>query len=371
MTATAPDRLLLVGAGHAHLELLLRAEVLREAGYVVTLLAPAAFHYSGMASAVAAGEVPASRSCVDVAALARRGGVRHVVGELEALDPTAGRAWGPRGETVDFDVVSLNVGSAVATVGLEVDEDVLRTKPLVGLHELADQLTASSAGPAPDRPTVSVVGGGSSGLELAAHLAVHPGVGRVRLLEAGPVVGADLPAGARRRLGRVLDRRGVEVRTGVSVRRLGEHRCELRDGTVLEHDLAVLATGLVASPVVTEVGLATADEDGVPVRATLQHRDHDHVYAVGDCALFLPRALPRIGVHGVRQGPVLAASLLARRRGGALPTYEPQRRWLAVLDLGAGRGLAVRGGLWWHGRAALWLKRRIDERWLRRYREDG
>ena len=36
-------------------------------------------------------------------------------------------------------------------------------------------------------------------------------------------------------------------------------------------------------------------------------------------------------------------------------------------DLGDGRGLAVRGRWWWEGRAALWLKRRKDRRWLARY----
>lgn len=129
------------------------------------------------------------------------------------------------------------------------------------------------------------------------------------------------------------------------------------------HDVALLATGLVAPPLLGRLGLG--DERGAPVRETLQHRDH--VYAVGDCARFLPRPLPRIGVHGVRQAPVLLESLVARRRGGRLPAYEPPRRALSVLDLGDGVGLAVCGPLWWQGRSALWLKRRIDSRWLARY----
>jgi NADH dehydrogenase FAD-containing subunit len=116
------------------------------------------------------------------------------------------------------------------------------------------------------------------------------------------------------------------------------------------------------------VALGLGDARGVPVTATLQHPDHADVHAVGDCARFLPQPLPRIGVHGVRQGPVLLASLLARARGAELPSYEPQREALAVLDLGDGVGLAVRGRWWWQGRAALLLKRWIDRRWLRQYR---
>ena len=72
-------------------------------------------------------------------------------------------------------------------------------------------------------------------------------------------------------------------------------------------------------------------------------------------------------MHGVRQGPVLQASLLARVSGDPLPPYAPQTRALSVLDLGEGLGLAARGRRWWLERSALMLKRWIDRRWLRQY----
>ena len=140
----------------------------------------------------------------------------------------------------------------------------------------------------------------------------------------------------------------------------------LRDGTRVPHDTVVLATGLAPPPLATRSPLGGSD--GFPVRDTLQHRDHDDVYAAGDCADFLPGPLPRIGVHGVRQGPVLLAALQARIAGAPAPVYRPQRQALAILDLGAGTGLAVRGGWWWLGRASLALKHRIDRRWIDGYR---
>jgi len=137
----------------------------------------------------------------------------------------------------------------------------------------------------------------------------------------------------------------------------------------MSHDVALLATGLTAPPLLAELGIG--DGRGVPVRATLQHVDRDDIYAVGDCARFLPGPLPRIGVHGVRQGPVLHRSLLARVRGAPLPVYEPQRRALSILDLGNGVGLAVWGRWWWYGAGSLRLKRYIDQRWLGIYRREG
>ncbi len=355
--------LLLVGAGHAHLHVLGAADRLRAAGWRVRLLAPASFQYSGVASAVAAGDLPADEGRIDVRDLAHRCGVDHVVGRLTGLDPAGRTATASTGERLTYDVVSLNLGSVVSPHGMLVGDGVLGVKPLEDLSDLDARLRAA-AGPA--GATVTVVGAGPTGLELAAHLSVRPDVARVQLVDAAGTVGADLPRGARRRVARLLADRGVDVRLGVRVTRLDAMGLRGAQGTDLCHDVAILATGLAAPPLVADLGLG--GPAGVPVRATLQHRDHPEVYAAGDCADFGPRPLPRVGVHGVRQGPVLVRSLLARAAGAPLPTYEPPRRWLSVLDLGAGEALAVRGRLWWQGGAALRLKRRIDRRWLATYR---
>lgn len=353
--------LLLVGAGHTHLHVLTAAARLRAAGYRVRLLAPADFHYSGVASATAAGALPPDVGRIDVAALARAHGVEHVVARLVDLDLVARRATASTGEVLDYDVVSLNLGSVVAGRGLDVDPAVVRVKPLEGLGVLDARLRSGPSGGS----VVTVVGAGATGLELAAHLATHPDVTRVRLVESGPVAGADLPPRARRRLLRLLAARCVEVHVDCPVTAVEAGKVRASNGRVLGHDVALLATGLVAPPLVAALGLG--DESGVPVRATLQHRDHDEVFAVGDCARFLPSPLLRVGVHGVRQAPVLVEGLLALRRDVDLPSYEPRRQVLAVLDLGGGTALAVRGRWWLWGPVALWLKRALDRRWLRRY----
>ncbi len=358
--------LLLVGAGHAHLYVVKRAGELAAAGYQVHLLAPRFFDYSGVASATAAGALARGAGRIDVRALAAAGGVEFHEDTLESLDLDSGVAVSSGGARVSYDVLSLNVGSTVSPAGMRVDPTALRVKPLSGLADLDALLRASTQSPG---ATVTVVGGGASGVELAAHLAVRRDVAQVRLVESGTGVAAELPPGARTRIGRLLAARGLDVRTGCVVRDVGERHLVCADDTELAHDLALLATGLSAPPLLAEVGLG--DENGVPVRATLQHVDRDEIYAVGDCARFLPGPLPRIGVHGVRQGPVLHRSLLARARGGALPVYEPQRHALSILDLGDGVGLAVRGRWWWYGAGALRLKRYIDRRWLRTYQQGG
>ncbi|MGD9961893.1 NAD(P)/FAD-dependent oxidoreductase [Nocardioides sp.] len=356
-------RLLLVGAGHAHLHLLRHASRLAAAGYRTTLVAPARFDYSGTASGIAAGGRDPAEGRLDVAALACHH-VDHRHGLVTAVDPVARTATADDGSRHEWDVVSFNIGS-VADVppGTTNGAAVVRVKPLSDLTGLRERLQDPPAGRGHH---VTVVGAGASGIELAAHLAARDDTDLVHLLEHGSRIGGFLPRRAAQRLLGLLETRGIRVVAQADPVRIDDNAVLLRDGTRIPHDVVVVATGLVSPPLATRSPLG--GPRGFPVRATLQHRDHDDVYATGDCADFLPVTLPRIGVHGVRQGPVLLAALEARPSGALAPVYRPQANALSILDLGGGTALAVRGRWWWLGRSSMALKRRIDRRWLATYR---
>jgi NADH dehydrogenase FAD-containing subunit len=350
-------RLLLIGAGHTHLYLLRHAGRLHAAGIDVTLVAPPIFRYSGAVTAVATGALPVDAGRIDVAAVAQSASVRHVIGVVRELDAGARRAVTDDGTELDFDVVSLNVGSTTNTHGLRTGDEVVAVKPVAVLEGMAGRLASAEA--------VTIVGAGASGLELAGQLALD-GTRRVTVIDQAMPPGGGMPVRPWVWARGLLEHRGVTFLMGEGVRHLDAGTIATTAGRVLRHDLAILATGLRAHPVVAQWGVG--DDRGVPVRASLQHPDHDHVHAVGDCAHFLPRPLPYLGVYGVRQGPVLLASLLSRARGERLPVYTPQRRALQIVDLGGQQGVAMRGRVWWHGRTAWRLKRWIDERWLAAHR---
>ncbi|HKH27194.1 MAG TPA: hypothetical protein VKA61_02540, partial [Sphingomicrobium sp.] len=71
-------RVVLVGAGHAHLYTLKHARAVTERGYECVLIAPGDFWYSGLATGMLGGHYPPSLDRIDVGALATRGGGRFV-----------------------------------------------------------------------------------------------------------------------------------------------------------------------------------------------------------------------------------------------------------------------------------------------------
>ena len=154
-------------------------------------------------------------------------------------------------------------------------------------------------------------------------------------------------------------RRGILQTSGeAAFRRPGE--VLLSDGGTLPYDLLVRATGLRAPDVIADLGLPLSEDGRLEVAPTLQSPADPGVFAVGDCAVITGSPRPAAGVFGVRAAPILARNLAALGTGGRLAAYAPQSRWLSILDLGDGTGLALRGRLWSLGRGALMLKRRLD-----------
>jgi NADH dehydrogenase FAD-containing subunit len=362
-------RVLLVGAGHAHLHVLRRAETLRRAGAEPILISPPVFHSSGLATGVLSGALEPAAVAIDVAALAARHGVTHLAAEVAAIDCERRVAVTDQGERVAYDAASLNVGSVIADpLGLAQAAGTWSVKPLASLLALRREveLRIHEAGRC---PRIVVAGGGPSALEVAAALAGlaarHQTTADVTLV--APSQGAAWgPPAAAAWLSTSLARRGVAFVAARVVNR-SEGYCGLEDGRVLPCEALVLAGGLATPAIIGTLGLATADDGRLLVTPALQAVEDASVFAVGDCAQFRDTPRPRLGIFGVRAAPTLLANLSSPRPGGPR-NYRPQRRWLSIMDLGQGHGLAIRGPLWAHGRWVLALKRGLDFSFVRRHR---
>ena len=362
----------LVGGGHAHLLVARDGDALRRTGARLTLVDPGDFRYSGLATGVLAGAHPRDGERVDLDAFCRRLGVRRVRDRAVGLDPDARRLELASGRSLPYAALSFNVGSEVRTGGLAVraHPGVYPVKPIGSLLRLRRDLVAWPVGDGPFR--VVVVGGGATGCEVAA--AVDGLAGRldrtaeVTLLPRADRILPRAPSGAARSLRQRLERRGIRVRTGREAIHAGPDGLRLRDGGALAADAVVLATGLRPPAGLSRLELPLGPREGVHVDATLRAVGRERVFAVGDCADLEGHSLPRLGVFAVREAPVLAENLAAVVAGGSLRRYEPQARWLSILHLGDGRGLATWGPFWWRGRASLWLKDYLDARFLRKLR---
>jgi NADH dehydrogenase FAD-containing subunit len=91
------------------------------------------------------------------------------------------------------------------------------------------------------------------------------------------------------------------------------------------------------------------------------------LFGGGDAIFFRGARLPGLGVHAIRQGPILFHNIQAYLLGEAPKAFVPQQRYLYVLNLGDGSGLGIRGDFSWRGYSAMTLKNFIDQRFINEY----
>ncbi|RMG45206.1 MAG: pyridine nucleotide-disulfide oxidoreductase [Acidobacteria bacterium] len=363
--------MVLVGSGHAHLFSIARAGTFASRGHHLTLVAPGPFHYSGMGPGLLSGEYRADEGSIDTGALVQARGGTYVRGSVRRVDAARRRLVLDDGSIVPFDLLSLNVGSAVPALPGRHDF-VVPAKPVEGLARLRERLLAAPPGTAPLHRVV-VVGGGAAGCELAgaaAALRRRGGrIGEVSLVTAGPRLLDSHPPRAGRLAASALAEQGVRLVTGVRIAGSAPGVLRPARGEPLPADVVIAATGVAPPPLLRESGLATAEDGALVVDECLRSPQDPAIFGGGDAVAPGGRPLARVGVHAVRQAPVLFHNLLAAAEGRPLRPYRPQRRYLLILNLGDGTGLLLRGRWAVRARWARVLKDRIDRRFMSRSRQ--
>jgi NADH dehydrogenase FAD-containing subunit len=242
---------------------------------------------------------------------------------------------------------------------------IIRVKPVENAREIRDRLR-DFRGERP--PKVLVVGGGAAGCEVAANVLVlfaRLGGGELTLVHGGASLLPSAPKRARAEISVLLRSRGARVLTDTRIVRLGDGAARTAAGQEIPYDLAVLATGISPCSLFRASELPTADGGGLLVDSNLRVSGDERLFGGGDCISFGGRTLPKLGVFAVRQGPVILHNLQAILEGSPLRRYDPQDRFLYVLNLGDGTGLGVYGDLTWRGRLPYLLKNLIDRRFVR------
>jgi NADH dehydrogenase len=145
---------------------------------------------------------------------------------------------------------------------------------------------------------IVIIGGGATGVELAAELREASGAYaaygfnrlqvqrdvRITLLEGASRILAPLPERVSASAARLLDERAIRVVTDCRVTQIDPHQVIDKDGHVYPSDICVWAAGIRAPEFLSSLGLPTTKAGAIEVDGHLQVRGVDGVYALGDCA---------------------------------------------------------------------------------------
>ncbi len=371
MKQRAP-RILLVGGGHSHVEVLRRFALAPHPGIDITLVSPApTTPYSGMLPGTIAGHYTPAQASIALGPLAAWAGARLVRGEVVTLDLYTRTVQLASGEFIAFDFVSLDIGSSPAMTVPGARAHTLGVKPvepfLAAWERMRDDAAAGIVN------NIAVVGGGAGGVEvlLAMQYRLQQELGaaapRFALITDQPHILAQHTAGVRARIGRILVARGVVLHQDSAAIAVERGTVIVTHGRRIASDRIVWATGAAPAAWLAASGLQCDGAGFVAVDDELKSPTHPFVFAAGDCASQIGAPRPKSGVFAVRQGPALAANLRRAAQEEPLQRYRPQRDALALISTGDRHAIASRGPLVVEGDWVWRWKDAIDRRFVAKY----
>jgi NADH:ubiquinone reductase (H+-translocating) len=318
-------QIVIVGGGAGGLELVRRlgAKLGRDAYDVILIERNQTHIWKPLLHEVAAGSLDANLDEVGYRSHGHRWGYRFFLGSLETIDRAArqvvvapildedgteiiGR------HRIRYDYLILCLGAVSNDFGtpgvrehclfLEDREQADRFRQKLLNHCLRVSRTMTTDSGADAYVNVTIVGGGATGVELAAELfnaasaLKHYGLEvfdesrlRVTLVEAGPRILPALPINLAEAAHKELEALGVRVLINTSIMEATSTGMGTRTGEVIGADLKIWAAGVRAPDVLKDIaGLETTRSNQLVVRPTLQTTRDDRIFAIGDCCYFKP-----------------------------------------------------------------------------------
>ncbi|NMM88770.1 oxidoreductase [Rhodococcus sp. SRB_17] len=235
-----------------------------------------------------------------------------VVGSVTSIDASAQQLVLDDGRMLRYDFVVYALGSRQST-------DSITGAAMHGftISEFEDAIRLKSKlATLPDHASITIVGGGLTGIETATELAEQSSA-RITLI-AGGVLAPELSEKAREIIVRTLTTLGIDVITGLRVVRIDKHACELSDGRTIATDCAVLTTEFGVPDLARRSGLPVDDLGRLRVDRQLECITLPNIVGAGDAVtindlsfrMSCQAAIP-LGVH--------AAETIARRIEGSAP----------------------------------------------------
>jgi len=329
MTKARKTQIVVVGGGAGGLELATRlgARFGRDAFDIILVEKNRTHIWKPLLHEVAAGSLDANLDEVGYRSHGHAWGYRFFYGVMEGVDRESrhvliapiknedGREIMGR-HRIRYDYLVMAVGSVSNDFGTKgvaqhcifldsrLQADRFRTNLLNHCLRVSRSVSGDAASDAVVR--VDIVGGGATGVELAAELynsaaeLRHYGLEvfdesrlKVTLIEAGPRILPALPEDLAKAAHQELEALGVRVLTGEQVVEATADGMITKSGEFIKADLRVWAAGVKGPDMLGALGLETARGNQLVVKPTLQTTRDDRIFAIGDCAWFVPQGEAR------------------------------------------------------------------------------
>jgi NADH dehydrogenase len=331
-------RIIILGAGYAGMACSVR---LQKLGIPFTLINKHRYHYfTTLLHELAGGRNDAEEYYVDISEVLNTDKVTLIKDVVTTLRPQENTVVTEQGE-YEYDYLVFALGNAPEYFGIPgLKEHALVLRSLETAKEIREhieeQFLLYNQDQDATRLRIVVGGAGLTGIEFVGELAdwlpqlttayrVPSHLVEVINIEAAPVILPMLDKSLQETAMDVLTKKGMKIRTGEKITRVGEHEVELASGEKIEAKTIIWTGGVRANPLLAEAGFETDPRGRAKVNEYLQSVDFNNVFVLGDSSCFIGpdgKPLPPTGQLASQMGDHCAKNIQALLHRQEMKPFE-------------------------------------------------
>ena len=328
--------LVFIGGGHSHaiaLKLWGKKPLL---GINITLISNVKnTPYSGMLPAYLAGYYSYQESHINLEKLCQFARINLIIDEVINIDCQNKKIMCKSGEKVNFDLLSIDIGSNPKISNIEgANLYGIPAKPVPFLLEKWQEIIKNSQENNLENLILTFIGGGAGGVELAINThkrltkILSPEKLTINLIHKGNRILGNHNEWVSYKLMDILINKNINIYLNSTVKTIKKEEVILTSGKQIISNYHFLVTE-ASAPLWLKNSSIMTDENGfILIKNTLQSINYDFIFATGDIANMINYPHPKAGVFAVKQGLPLYENICNLLNHKSLKCHYPQKYYL-------------------------------------------
>jgi len=366
--------IVLLGMGHTNLEIIRLWESSAIKNYNLICISDYVISsYSGMLPGVIAGYFGEDEMTVDLINLASKSNAQLVQDETIGLDLKKKQLILKNTRPVEFEILSIGVGSTIKDLGTNSENQIIQIKPMQTFLKRLDVKLLDLINKENKTPNVVILGGGAAGIEIAFSIKrkletdLKFNNSNISVVDSYKILGANLNKRTRKIINRLFSENKIEVYSNQVIISFENGYLISKSNQKIPADLVISTTGAEPLDLLAKLNLPLSKDGFISTKSTLRSVSDLPIFAVGDCGSIINQEVPKAGVYAVKEAPILWGNINAVINNQELKEYFPQNNFLKIINTSNGRAILEYKFLTFYGSWCNKLKTYIDKKFIRKY----
>ena len=365
------EDLVLLGAGHANIEVLRKLGMNPQKGLRVTIISNKYLStYSGMVPSYIEGNYNWNEINTDLAQLCNNYSHRLIISSITKVDTLKKLVYLKNRPPICYDLLSINLGiQSDKSKIVGSDKFALQLKPISEIKKTTDKiLTFNKSNP---KNNVILIGAGAAGVEVALALSSRFKKNNIKnniiLLSKNKSILKGYNYFAQKNCKKELLKNNIKVIFNAKVNKISKEYIVYNNNIKMYGKFPILCTAASPIDLLKKSNLPLNKKGSIEVNNYLLVKGTTNIFAAGDIAEIKGYITTKAGVFAVKQGKILFKNIVRKLHKKKLIKYYPQKSYLSLIGLPNKNALAVKSLFSFKSNFLWYLKKYIDNKFIKKY----